>query len=48
MEPFGTEPAQLFNTTDTNPNNDGPREVIEPPVSTSTDPPMLSTMIRTA
>ncbi len=32
LEPFGTEPAALFNTTDTNPNNDGPREVIEPPV----------------
>ena len=44
MEPFGTEPAQLFDTTDTNPNNDGPREVIEPPVSTSTDPPAIAAM----
>ena len=38
IEPFGTEPAALYNTTDTNPNNDGPRELIEPPVSTSSDP----------
>ena len=46
MEPFGTEPAQLFNTTDTNPNNDGPREVIEPPVSTSPDPaPIAATRL---
>jgi hypothetical protein len=31
MESFGTEPAHLFNTTDSNPNNNGPREVIEAP-----------------
>ncbi len=42
FEPFGTEPAALFNTADTNPNNDGPREVIEPPVSGYTDPPEIA------
>ena len=42
FEPFGTEPAALFDTADTNPNNDGPREVIEPPVSGYTDPPEIA------
>lgn len=44
MEPFGTEPASLYNTTDTNPNNDGPRELIEPPVTTggATDPAAIA------
>ena len=42
FEPFGTEPAALFNTTDASPNNDGPREVIEPPVSGHTDPPEIA------
>ena len=42
MEPFGTEPAQLYNTTDANPNNDGPREVIEPPNPSFPDPPQIA------
>lgn len=44
MEPFGSEPAQVFNTTDANPNNDGPREFIEPPVTASPDPPEIASM----
>jgi hypothetical protein len=44
MEPFGSDPSALFNTTDTNPNNDGPREIIEPPVTTATDPPEIAAM----
>lgn len=36
--PFGWDARQLFNTTDTNPNNDGYREIIEQPVSGYTDP----------
>jgi hypothetical protein len=35
--PFGWDPAQ-FNTTDSNPNNDGFREMIEKPNTTYTDP----------
>ena len=36
--PFGWNAAQLFDPTDGNPNNDGYREIIERPVSGSTDP----------
>ncbi len=42
LEPFGTEPAFLFNTTDSNPNNDGPREAIETPVAAASDPPEIA------
>ncbi len=38
MEPLGTEPASVINTTDTNPNNDGMRELIETANSSYTDP----------
>jgi hypothetical protein len=37
-QPFGLDSTQLFSTTDTNPNNDSYRELIEPPVSGFTDP----------
>lgn len=38
IEPFGKKPQELFNTTDTNPNNDGFHEWIEPPVAGQPDP----------
>jgi len=38
MEPLGTDPASVINTTDTNPNNDSMRELIETANSTYTDP----------
>ena len=44
MEPYGTEPAQLFDTSDTSANNDGPREVIEPPVSSAADPAPIAAL----
>jgi hypothetical protein len=31
LQPFGLDSTSLFNTTDTNPNNDSYRELIEPP-----------------
>lgn len=34
-QPFGINPSEVFNTVDTNPNNDGYHELIEPPVSPS-------------
>jgi hypothetical protein len=33
LQPFGLDATSLFNTTDTNPNNDSYRELIEPPTS---------------
>ena len=39
MEPLGNEPSSVVNTTDTNPNNDGMREIIETPSASYTDPP---------
>ena len=42
IEPLGTDPASAINTTDANPNNDGLRELIEPPVSTFPDPPEIA------
>jgi len=42
MEPIGTDPATVLNTTDTNPNNDSLRELIEPPNPGYTDPPELA------
>ena len=44
IEPLGTRPAQVFDTSDTNPNNDGFREIIERPVTGNTDPPEIATM----
>ena len=31
-QPFGLDATQLFNTTDTNPNNDSYHELVEPPI----------------
>jgi type II secretory pathway pseudopilin PulG len=44
MEPLGTRPAQVFNTTDANTNNDGFREIIEKPATGSgnPDPPEIA------
>ena len=39
MEPLGNEPSAAINTTDASPNNDGMRELIEPPNLAYTDPP---------
>ena len=46
IEPLGERPAQLFNTTDANVNNDGFREIIEKPASGSAnpDPEEIATM----
>lgn len=41
-QPTGIDSEQLFNTTDTNPNNDGYHELIEPPTSVSTNPDPLA------
>jgi hypothetical protein len=37
-QPFGIDPSQSFNTTDTNPNNDGWHELIDVPVAGFADP----------
>jgi hypothetical protein len=42
MEPLGTEPSSVINTTDLNNNNDGMRELIETANATYTDPPEFS------
>ena len=42
MEPLGTEPAAVINTTDANPNNDGMRELIETANTGYTDPSEFS------
>ena len=44
LEPLGTRPAQVFNTSDANPNNDGFREIIERPNTTYSDPTEIATM----
>ena len=36
-EPFDVSPS-VFNTADSNPNNDGYHELIEPPISSHSDP----------
>ena len=41
-QPLGLSLTALFSTTDTNPNNDGFREVIEQPVAGFTDPPEIA------
>ncbi len=38
MEPLGTDSSTLLDTTDSNPNNDSMRELIEPPKSAFPDP----------
>ena len=38
MEPLGADPAKVLNTTDSNPNNDSMRELIELPNTASPDP----------
>jgi hypothetical protein len=39
LQPFGLDSTGIFNTTDTNPNNDSYRELVEPPSgAASTDP----------
>jgi hypothetical protein len=42
-EPLGLTLASVFNTTDTNQNNDGYRELIELPVAGVPDPPEIAT-----
>ena len=44
LEPLGTRPAQVLNTSDTNPNNDGFREIIERPNTSYSDPTEIATM----
>jgi hypothetical protein len=43
MEPLGEAPAQVLNATDTNPNNDTFRELIEPPNLSFSDPTEIAT-----
>jgi hypothetical protein len=38
LQPFGLDSTSLFSTADANPNNDSYAELIQPPVSGSTDP----------
>jgi hypothetical protein len=38
LQPFGLDSTAIFSTTDTNPNNDNYRELIQPPVAGYTDP----------
>ncbi|HST29229.1 MAG TPA: hypothetical protein VLK27_00130 [Chthoniobacterales bacterium] len=38
LQPFGMDSTAIFSTSDSNPNNDSYRELVEPPVATSTDP----------
>ncbi len=38
LQPFGMDSTSIFNTSDTNPNNDSYRELIEPPTAGYTDP----------
>ena len=38
IEPLGTDPASVLDTTDNNPNNDSMRELIEPPENTNKYP----------
>ena len=44
LEPLGIAPSSVFNTTDTNPNNDNFRELIERPVSGFPDPPEIANL----
>ena len=38
LQPFGLDSSSVFNTNDVNPNNDSYAELIQPPVTSSTDP----------
>ena len=38
LQPFGMDSTAIFNTSDSNPNNDSYRELVEPPVAGSSDP----------
>jgi hypothetical protein len=38
LQPFGLDSTSIFNTTDSNPNNDSYRELIQPPVAGYSDP----------
>ena len=38
LQPFGLDSSAIFSSTDTNPNNDSYRELIQPPVAGYTDP----------
>ncbi len=42
IQPMGGKPEEVFNTTDNNPNNDGYRELIEPPVAGKPDPEAIA------
>lgn len=42
FEPLGSEPASVLSNTDSNPNNDSFRELIEPPNTSFTDPPEIA------
>ena len=44
LEPLGINPSSVFDTTDTNPNNDSFRELIERPVTGFTDPPEIASL----
>jgi hypothetical protein len=37
LQPFGMDSTAIFSTSDTNPNNDSYRELVEPPVAGSSD-----------
>ena len=41
LDPYGTDSSSLFNTTDTNTNNDSMREIIEVPNTAQFDPPQI-------
>lgn len=41
-EPLGKDASTVLNTSDTNPNNDSFREIIEPPDTNFTDPPEIA------
>ncbi len=38
LQPFGMDSTAIFNTSDSNPNNDSYRELVEPPAVSSADP----------
>jgi hypothetical protein len=42
IEPIGSDPASVINTTDTNPNNDSLHELVEPPNTSYSDPPEIA------
>jgi hypothetical protein len=44
IEPFGISPSLLFNSTDSNPNNNGFHELIEPPSASAPDPAEIAAL----